>query len=100
MPKLLRTSLQDWSVGGVRVHLGSGFLSAGRELTSISRSDVQQFYGFDVHFGSHPGSSWMWYCGSSEWFLLIVIIVIVIVILILILVMVIDILIVIVIVIV
>lgn len=70
LPRLLRRRLQDWAVQGLGVHLGPNFISFGRQLESVSRSEAQLFYGVDIFFGDTcDRASWFWYCRASEWLL-------------------------------
>lgn len=69
LPHLLRRRLQDWAIQGCTAHLGSDFVSFGRELGSLSRSDARLFHGVDIRFGDHGRTSWIWYCSTHEWLL-------------------------------
>lgn len=69
VPGLLRLRLQDWAVSGLAVRLGPDFVAFGRALGSVSQSEASMFYGVDIHFGEHARSSWLWFCKSAQWLL-------------------------------
>jgi len=69
VPGLLRLRLQDWAVSGLAVRLGPDFVAFGRALGSVSQNEASMFYGVDIHFGEHARSSWVWYCKSAQWLL-------------------------------
>jgi len=71
LPRLLRRQLQDWSVQGCGVYLGTSSISFGRQLNSLSSaSESELFFGVDIFFGDTTDkASWIWYCGAREWLL-------------------------------
>lgn len=69
LPRLLKSQQQDWWVHGCKIYIGENFVSFGRHLSSLSRSDSTLFYGVDICFGDHQRASWIWYCSSREWLL-------------------------------
>lgn len=69
LPQLQRRRLQAWTVEGFSFYLGPDFVSFGRQLRSVTRTDAGMFFGVDVRFGQHSQMSRLWYNRSHEWLL-------------------------------
>jgi hypothetical protein len=70
VPRLLRRRLHDWRVKGCGVHVGSNFVSFGRQLVSLSSGTTELFFGIDIFFGDTSArAQWLWYCSVREWLL-------------------------------